>query len=131
MPAFVAGVCHGAVTVRGVESSSRMGTYRTVANLTQGDRPVYRLGLGADLSYLFYWPTTSEWRIGSNYTSGSSSVKSANCTEAACPDQVNGWQAYSGGAWVSTYTITVAPTPPGEAPEAPSNSACSLLWATT
>jgi hypothetical protein len=111
-----AGVCFESIVVSGAEAvqASRMGMYRKVPNLTQGDRPVYRLG--ADLSYLFYWPTTSEWRIGSNYTSNSSGVKSTNITEAACPDHVNGWQAYSGGAWVSTYTITVAPSTTSSAP---------------
>ncbi len=88
--------------------ASRFGTYAKLANVTQAGRPIYQL-VGSTVMYLFYWQTTSEWRIGSNYTSGSSGVKSTGTAGAACPDQATGWQAYSGGTWVSIYPITVAP----------------------
>jgi hypothetical protein len=60
--------------------------------------------------YLFYWSNTAEWRISSSYTSSSSGVRSTDSAGAACPDQATGWQAYTGGAWVGTYPITVVQT---------------------
>ncbi len=90
---------------------SRFGTYTKLANVMQGDRPVYQLA-GSTVKYLFYWSNTSRWLIGSSYTSGSSGVRSTDSAGAACPDQATGWQAYAGGAWVSTYPITVVPTAP-------------------
>ena len=95
-----------------------MGTYTRMPNVTQGDRPVYQLA-GSTVAYLFYWPSTSRWLIGSSYTSSSSGVRSTDSSGAACPDQATGWQAYTGGAWVSTYPITVVATPPTTA--APTN----------
>jgi hypothetical protein len=102
-------VCYESITVSGAEAvqASKMGAY-TKAGVTQGDRPVYQRA-GSTLAYLFYWPSAAEWRIGGNYTSGSSGVKSSSDAGAACPDQANGWQALTGGAWDSTYPITVAP----------------------
>ncbi len=97
-----------------------MGTYNMLANVTQGDRPVYQRVSTLGVSYLYYWPSTSNWLIGSSYSSGTAGVKSTG--NAACPDQATGWQAYAGGAWVSTYPITVErtsfrpQTPPATAP---------------
>lgn len=95
-----------------------MGTYTRVAGLTPGNRPLYqRVGTGA-VAFLFYWPSTSSWRIGSNFTSSSSGVKSTS-TGALCPDQATGWRAYTGarGKWVSKYPITVVQVQaPGNAP---------------
>ncbi len=87
-----------------------MGTYMKRAGVMQGARPVYQR-VGSTVAYLFYWPSTSRWLIGSNYTStsGAASVRSTGNAGAACPDQATDWQAYTGGAWVSTYPITVAP----------------------
>ncbi len=92
--------------------AARMGTYTKLANVMQADRPVYQLA-GSTVAFLFYWPSTSRWLIGSSYTSSSSGVRSIGNADAACPDQATGWQAYASGAWsgtcVSTYPITVAP----------------------
>ena len=85
-----------------------MGAYTRMPNVTQGDRPVYQR-VGSTVAYLFYWSSTGEWNIGSSYISGSSGVRSTGSAGAACPDEATGWQAYAGGAWVSTYPITVAP----------------------
>ena len=103
-------MCFETIVVSGAEAvqSSRMGTFTKVGALTQGDRPVYQR-VGTAVTYLYYWPTTSEWRISSNYATSSSGVKSTGGTGAACPDQATGWQAYANGAWVSTYTIIVVP----------------------
>ncbi len=109
-----AAACFERVTVSSPEAVanavqvSRFGTYTKLANSTQGDRPVYQL-VGSTVMYLFYWPNTSNWRIGSNYATSASGVRSAGSAGAACPDQATGWQAYTGSAWVSTYPITVAP----------------------
>ncbi len=84
-----------------------MGTYTKLVNVMQGDRPVYQL-VGSTIAYLFYWPSTSRWLIGSSYTSSSSGVASTG-NGAACPDEATGWQVAAGGVWVGTYTITVAP----------------------
>ncbi len=94
---------------------SRFGTYTKLANVMQGDRPVYQLA-GSTVAYLFYWPSTSRWLIGSSYMSSSSGVRSTDSAGAACPDQATGWQAYTGGAWVGTYPITVVPTRPPTLP---------------
>ena len=92
-----------------------MGAYMKVPNVTQVGRPVYQR-VGSSIAYLFDWPSTSRWLIGSNYSSGSASVQSTDSVGAACPDQVTGWQAYTGDAWASTYPITVVPTSPTTAP---------------
>ncbi len=81
----------------------------------QGERPVYQR-VGSTVAYLFYWPNASNWRIGSNYASSSSGVRSTGGAGAACPDQPTGWEAATGGVWVSTYPITVVPTAVGTAP---------------
>jgi len=95
--------------------ASKFGNYTKVPNVMQAGRPVYQL-VGSTVAYLFYWPSTSQWLIGNNYSSGSASVQSTDSAGAACPDQATGWQAYTGGAWVSTYPITVVPTSPTTAP---------------
>ena len=84
--------------------AARFGAYtKLAANVTQAGRPVYQLA-GSTVAYLFYSARTGEWRIGSDYLSDSSSVKSTGNAGAACPDQAT--------AWVTTYPITVVPTPP-------------------
>ena len=85
-----------------------MGTYTKMPNVTQAGRPVYQR-VGSPVAYVFYW--LSVWLIGSNYSSGAAGVQSIGSAGAACPDQATGWQAYTGGAWVGTYPITVVPTP--------------------
>jgi hypothetical protein len=110
------------VVVSGAEAvvSGSMGTYTKVAGLAQGSRPVYQR-VGSAVRFLFYWTSTRNWYIGGNYSSSSSNVKSIGTNSPLCPDQATGWQAYTGGAWVSTYPITVAPAasqPPTAAPTA-------------
>ncbi len=92
----------------------RMGTYTKVADLMQGERPLYQR-VGSTVEYLFYWPSGRRWVMGNNYTSNLFGLLSAN-TAAACPDQATGWQAYNSGAWVSTYPINVVQNPAGNAP---------------
>ena len=98
------------MVVSGAEAvlSGSMGTYTKVAGLMQGSRPVYQC-VGSAVRFLFYWTSTRNWYIGGNYSSSSSNVKSTGTNAPRCPDQATGWQAYTGGAWVSTYPITVAP----------------------
>ena len=119
-----AGECYGSLTVSGAEAvqAAAMGTFTKVANLTQGYRPVYKRVTAAPTAppvlYLFYWPSTSEWLIGSNYTSTSNiSVQSAGIA-ALCPEQVPeiGWEVYNGSAWVSMYPIQFVRT--GDTPAA-------------
>ena len=111
-PCGYAGVVFESVTVSSPQAvaagvqATRFGTYTKLANVTQGDRPVYQR-VGSTVSYLFHWPSTSDWRIGSSYTSGSAGVRSSGNAGAACPDQATGWQAYTGGVWVSTYPVKV------------------------
>jgi hypothetical protein len=95
--------------------ASKLGNYTKLANVTQAGRPVYQR-VGSTVAYLFYWPSMSRWLIGSSYSSGSASLQSTGSAGAACPDQVTGWQAYTGGTWVSTYPITVVPTSATTAP---------------
>ncbi len=109
-----ADACVESVTVSSPEAVanavqvSRFGTYTKMANVMQGDRPVYQL-VGSNIVYLYYWPGLSNWVIGSSYSSGTGGVRSTGSAGAACPDEATGWQAYTGGAWVSTYPITVVP----------------------
>ncbi len=85
-----------------------MGVYTKLANATQGERPVYQR-VGSTVAYLFYWPSWTNWLIGSSYSSGSAGVRSTDSgAGAACPDQATGWEAYTGTEWVGTYPITVA-----------------------
>ena len=104
--------------------ASRFGTYTTVTNVTQAGRPVYQL-VGSTVAYLFYSANTSNWLIGANYASSSSGVRSTDGAGAACPDQATGWQAYTGGVWVSTYPIILVQTqtrsPTAPATAAPTN----------
>jgi hypothetical protein len=108
------------VIVSGAEAvvSGSMGTYTKVAGLMQGSRPVYQR-VGSAVRFLFYWTSTRNWYIGGNYSSSSSSVKSTGTNSPLCPDQATGWQAYTGGAWVGAYPITVAPAPPTPTPTGP------------
>ena len=95
-----AGVCYFRVDVRGADAvqSEVNGTYTKVANLTHGSRPVYQRANSTTM-YLFYRPRSSDWRIGSNFTSGTPVVASES-EAALCPDQSTGWLAWSGDAWV-------------------------------
>ena len=99
-----------------------MGTFTKVANLTQGDRPVYKRVTAAPTAppviYLFYWPSTSEWLIGSDYTSTSNISVQSTGIAALCPEQVPeiGWEVYNGSAWVSTYPMQFVRT--GDTPAA-------------
>ncbi len=89
--------------------------YRKMPSVTEAGRPVYQR-VGTTVTYLFYRPSTGGWSISSDYLlSDSSSVRSTGNAGAACPDQATGWQAYTGGAWVGTYPITVVPTSPATA----------------
>ena len=88
--------------------SGSMGTYTMVAGLTEGSRPVYQR-VGSAVRFLFYWTSTRIWYIGGNYSSSTSNVKSTGTNSPLCPDQATGWQAYTGGAWVNAYPITVTP----------------------
>jgi hypothetical protein len=111
-----ADACVESVTVRSPEAVanavqvSRFGTYTKLANVMQGDRPVYQLAGSTVATFLFYWPSTSRWLIGSSYTSSSSGVRSIGNADAACPDQATGWEVATGSGWVGTYTITVVQT---------------------
>jgi hypothetical protein len=95
--------------------ASKLGNYTKLANVTQAGRPVYQR-VGSTIAYLFYWPSTGRWLVGSSYSSGSASVQSTGSAGAACPDQATGWQVYAGSVWVSTHPITVVPTSPTTAP---------------
>jgi hypothetical protein len=101
--------------VANVVQASKFGNYTKLANVTQAGRPVYQR-VGSTAAYLFYWPSMSRWLIGSNYSSGPASFQSTGSAGAACPDEATGWQAYTDGAWVSTYQITVVPTSPTAPP---------------
>jgi hypothetical protein len=92
-----------------------MDTYTKMPSVTHAGRPVYLL-VGSTVTYLFYSARTGDWHIDSDYLlPDSSSVRSTGSAGAACPDQATGWQAWVGGAWVGTYTITVVPTSPATA----------------
>ncbi len=114
-------VCFESIMVSGAEAvqAARMGTYTKLANVTQQGRPVYQR-VGPTVMYLYY--SSSYWLIGSNYTSGSSSVGSSANSAAACPDQATGWEVATGSGWVGTYPITVVqatgPTRPPTLPTA-------------
>jgi hypothetical protein len=107
-------VCVESVTVSGVDAvqPARMDTYTKMPSVTHAGRPVYQL-VGSTVAYLFYSASTGDWRIDSDdLLPDSSSVRSTGSAGAACPDEATGWQAYAGGAWVGTYTITVVPASP-------------------
>jgi hypothetical protein len=116
-PCGCAGVCAESVTVSGVDAvrPARMDTYTKMSSVTHAGRPVYQL-VGSTVTYLFYSARTGDWHIHSDYLlPDSSSVRSTGSAGAACPDQAAGWLAYTGGAWVGTYPITVVPTSPATA----------------
>jgi hypothetical protein len=115
--------------VRGAEAvqPASMGVYTKMANLTQGDRPVYQR-VGSVLRYLYYLPVfgNTRWFIGEDYFSTVAAARSS-AGGWRCPDQAPGWEVYDGIAWVGTYVITVAwaatapPANAGNAPARPSS----------
>ena len=115
---FVSGradACYNSVVVSGAEATSqasRMGVYTKVPGLMQGDRPVYK-AVGSTVAYLFYWPSAGDsyWRIGSDYASSVSGVKSTSNGGALCPDEATPWKVYNGGGWnsIDSYAILVVP----------------------
>ncbi len=119
--------------MRGAEAvqPATMGVYTKMANLTQGDRPVYQR-VGSVLRYLYYSPVNTRWLIGDDYSSTVAVARSAAVAGGwRCPDQAPGWEATDGGAWLGTYVITVAwaatapPTSAGNAPVRPSSHPCA------
>ncbi len=120
--------------MRGAEAvqPAAMGVYTKMANVTQGERPVYqRVG---SILYLYHSPVTTSprWLIGENYFSTVAAARSAAAAGGwRCPDQAPGWEVYDGIAWVGTYVITVAwaatapPTSAGNAPVRPSSHPCA------
>ena len=86
--------------------------YTKVPGLMQGDRPVYK-AVGSTVAYLFYWPSAGDsyWRIGSDYASSVSGVKSTSNGGALCPDEATPWKVYNGGGWnsIDSYAILVVP----------------------
>ena len=103
------------MVVSGAEATSqasRMGVYTKVPGLMQGDRPVYK-AVGSTVAYLFYWPSAGDsyWRIGSDYASSVSGVKSTSNGGALCPDEATPWKVYNGGGWnsIDSYAILVVP----------------------
>ncbi len=105
-------MCFESVTVSGAESPlqpSKFGNYTKLVNVTHAGRPVYYQLVGSTVAYLFYWPSTGQWNIGSSYIAGSSSVRSTGSAGAACPDQATGWEVATSSGLVSAYAITVAP----------------------
>ncbi len=117
--------------MRGAEAvqPTAMGVYTKMANLTQGDRPVYQR-VGSVLRHLYYSPVTTRWLIGADYSSQEAYARSS-AGGWRCPDQAPGWEATDGGAWLSTYVITVAwaatapPASAGNAPARPSAHPCA------
>ena len=107
-------MCVESVTVSGVDAvtPARTDIYTKMPSVTHAGRPVYQL-VGSTVTYLFYSARTGDWRIDSDYLlPDSSSVRSTGNAGAACPDQATGWLAYTGGAWVGTYPISIVPTSP-------------------
>jgi hypothetical protein len=102
--------CFGEMTIGGAEDvqPSSMGKYVKVANLTQGDRPVYRHE-GSIMRYLFYWPISGVWFIDDDYAPSALRIRSTGVTGAPCPDSVADWEAFSAYTqnWDSSYRITV------------------------
>ncbi len=113
--------------MRGAEAvqPAAMGVYTKMANLTQGDRPVYQR-VGSVVRYLYYSPVTTRWHIGDDYSSLIAGARSS-AGGWRCPDQAPGWEASDGVAWLGTYVITVAwaatapPANAGNAPARPSS----------
>ena len=102
------GVCAGSVTVSGADAvqPARIDTYTKIPSVTHAGRPVYQLA-GSTVTYLYFWPSTSGWLIGSSYISGSSGVQSIGSAGAACPDQATGWQVWNGSVWGSGDPVKV------------------------
>ena len=103
--------CYNNITVSGAEGlqPTRMGAYVRVAGLMQGGRVVYQHASSA-ATFIFYWPSSSNWLIGSSYTSISASVSSTDGTGALCPDLATGWEVLASSIWLPS-AIVVAPVP--------------------
>jgi hypothetical protein len=99
------------MTIGGDVQDWIMGKYIKIANLTQGDRPVYRQE-GPNGRYLYYWPNSNffQWLIGGDdYESSVAAIRGTGVTGAPCPDSVADWEAFSEYTkkWESSYRITV------------------------
>jgi hypothetical protein len=96
--------------------------YSKVANVTEGNRPVYQYGptdRPSLVSYLYYYPRGNCWLVGSNHSSDSNALKSAARSAAACPELAAGWQVWDNSqrSYASTYPVTVVPSTLSSAPD--------------
>jgi hypothetical protein len=111
--------CNDTLVVSGAEALYEttqwkpMGVYNKVADVTQGERPVYRQEKEGKHYDLFYWPGTRSWIIGSDYTKNQALLYAYD-TAVPCPDMATGWKVYDGAAFVDTVIKIVnggAPCP--------------------
>ncbi len=83
--------CYSSVTVNCPEAARIDGTYTLVANVRQGDRPVYRRVGKDSIMDLSYWPANrlsakGHWRFNADYKVDKADVWSLS--SALCPVQV-------------------------------------------
>ena len=101
-------VCPDKIEVKGAEAvqERRMGIFDKTTEMGNDNagRPVYA---NANGEYLFYWASTSEWYIGSDYTSSRVGVKSIGGSGSACPTASMSWQVWTNAGWSSAYTLLV------------------------
>ena len=106
--------CDDTLLVSGAEAlyernqwKQAMGMYQKVANVTQGQRPVYlqwqeprvRRAHESSNLCLFYWPGTRSWIIGDDYNKNQAALYAYD-TAVPCPDLATGWKVYDGAAFV-------------------------------
>jgi hypothetical protein len=94
--------CSDALLVVGADNMGQtlrdcMGLYARVPNVTQGGRPVYR---NVKANYLYFWPASGQWGIGSDYASDPIGARSSGSAPALCPHVAAGWQVFYNGEWV-------------------------------
>ena len=106
------------------EALTRLGTRAGAyvhTGTTQDGRAVYRQSGGSQY-YLFFWASSSDWYVGSDYTSSAAGLRSVGNLDAQCPETAGAWQYVSGSSWESGGVAVGCfspPYPPGQAPASP------------
>ena len=114
-----------AVTLTGAaalsKQSGRVGTYTVLAGRTQDGRAVYQQQQGGS-DYLYYWSASSDWKVGSDYTTRSAGLTSRSDRASHCPEDAGTWKYYGASGWKSDgvdVTCNMSPWPPNLAPLPP------------
>ena len=105
------------VTLTGGAASlwgSQAGVYTRVDGLIWGRRAVYKQTGGSH--FLYYWAPYLEWMVDDDHTNARRAIATMDSTNARCPEDVDSWAFFRGGAWESGGVTVTCPSPPPPPP---------------